>query len=71
MTKKKRKKLKINAAPSKKFYRINSKLISSKHYWAAVRDIWQQFGYYLPDGDKHIEQSLEKRSCATAAAAPA
>ena len=61
MKKKKRKKLKIKAAPSKKFYRINSKLISSKHYWAAVRDIWEQFGYYLPDGQKHIEQSLEKR----------
>ena len=46
---------------TKKFYRLNKKLISTKHYWAAVRDVWQQFGYHLPGGDKHVEQQLQLR----------
>ena len=46
---------------TKKFYRLNKKLISTKHYWAAVRDVWHQFGYHLPGGEKHVEQQLQLR----------
>jgi|TARA_Y100000310_G_scaffold323418_1_gene383726 ribosomal protein S18 len=65
MSKKKRKKIKKKSTtyptPRKKFYKLNSKLISSTHYWPVVRDVFRQFGYHLPRGDKHIEASLEKR----------
>ena len=56
---KKRKKSKPHK--TKKFYRLNKKLISTKHYWAAVRDVWHQFGYHLPGGEKHVEQQLQLR----------
>ena len=56
---KKRKKTKPHKP--KKFYRLNKKLISTKHYWAAVRDVWHQFGYHLPGGEKHVEQQLQLR----------
>ena len=66
MTRKKKllaskKQKKIKPHKTKKFYRLNKKLISTKHYWAAVRDVWEQFGYHLPGGDKHVEQQLQLR----------
>ena len=66
MTRKKKllaskKQKKIKPHKTKKFYRLNKKLISTKHYWAAVRDVWHQFGYHLPGGDKHVEQQLQLR----------